>query len=112
MCSSSGGQNCIIQRVVSSHNVGGRLVYRLREETATYRCDYTRGCLIQFSPPDDEHMCSKHVEALNKLNVKPKVCASSWLITEVKNVYSLLLVTGRTRDIGQNVSVFLSSSKQ
>ena len=31
--------------------------------TATYRCDDTRGCIIQFWPPDDEHMCSKHVEA-------------------------------------------------
>ena len=32
-------------------------------ETATYRCDDTRGCVMQFWPPDDEHMCSKHVEA-------------------------------------------------
>ena len=23
---------------------------------ATYRCDDTRGCIIQFLPPDDEHM--------------------------------------------------------
>jgi len=33
MCSSSGGQNCIIQPLVSSHSVGGRPVHR----TATYR---------------------------------------------------------------------------
>ena len=39
--------------------IGGRPVYR----TATYKCDDTRGCIIQFLPPDDEHMCSKHVEA-------------------------------------------------
>jgi len=32
---------------------------------------------------DDEHMCSKHVEAWNKLTVKQKFCASSWLITEI-----------------------------
>ena len=31
--------------------------------TATYRCDDTRDCITQFCPPDDEHMCSKHVEA-------------------------------------------------
>jgi len=31
-------------------------------ETATHRCDDTRGCVMQFRP-DDEHMCSKHVEA-------------------------------------------------
>jgi len=42
--------------------IGGRLVH----ETATYRCDDTRGSVIQFWPPDDEHMCSKHVEEWNK----------------------------------------------
>jgi len=52
-------------------------------EKATYRCDDTRGCVMQFWPPDDEHMCSKHVEALNKLIVKEIFCASSWLITEI-----------------------------
>jgi len=31
--------------------------------TATYRSDDTRGCIVQFWPPDDEHLCSKHVEA-------------------------------------------------
>jgi len=25
-----------------------------------------KGCVMQFWPPDDEHMCSKHVEAWNK----------------------------------------------
>ena len=29
----------------------------------TYRCDDTRDCIIQFCPPVNEHMCSKHVEA-------------------------------------------------
>ena len=42
--------------------IGGRLVH----ETATYKCDDTRGCVMQFWPRDDEHMCSKHVEAWNK----------------------------------------------
>jgi len=31
-----------------------------------FYCDDTRGYVIQFWPPDDEHMCSKHVEAWNK----------------------------------------------
>jgi hypothetical protein len=44
----------------------GRLVH----ETATYTCDDTRGCVMQFWPPGDEHMCSKHVESWNKLIVK------------------------------------------
>jgi len=36
----------------------------------TYMCDDTRGCVMQFWLPDDEHICSKHVEAWNKLIVK------------------------------------------
>jgi len=52
-------------------------------QTATYRCDDTKGCVMQFWPPDDEHMCSKHVAAWNKLVVKEKFCASIWLITEI-----------------------------
>ena len=41
---------------------------------------------MQFWPPDDEHMCSKHVEAWNELIVKQKFCASSWLITKIKKL--------------------------
>jgi len=71
--------------------IGGRLVH----ETATYRCDDTRDCVMQFWPHDDEHMCSKHVEAWNKLIVKQKFCASSWLIAEINDnsVHLLILFT-------------------
>ena len=31
--------------------------------TATYKYDDTRDCIIQFWLLDDQHMCSKHVEA-------------------------------------------------
>ena len=34
MCSSSGGQNCVIQHLVSSQSVGGRPVHRLRADCA------------------------------------------------------------------------------
>ena len=44
----------------------------------TCGCDDTRDCIIQFWPSDDEHMCSKHVQAWNKL-IK-KFSASSWMI--------------------------------
>ena len=64
-------------------SIGGRLLSQPVHQTATYRCDDTRRCVMQFWPPDDEHMCSKHVEAWNKLIVKQKFCASSWLITEI-----------------------------
>jgi len=32
LCSSSGGQNCIIQHLGSSHTVGGRAVHRLGDD--------------------------------------------------------------------------------
>ena len=51
---------------------------------ATYTCDDTRDCIIQFCPLDDEHMCPKHVEAWNKLIIK--FSASSWLILRCKVV--------------------------
>ena len=38
-----------------------------------------------------EHMCSKHVEAWNKLIAKQKFCASSWLITEMKTIHHVSL---------------------
>ena len=41
------------------HPVLSQSVHRM----ATYRCDDTRDCKIQFCPPNDGHMCSKHVEA-------------------------------------------------
>ena len=48
------------------------------------QCDDTRDCVIQFCPPDDKHMCSKHVEAWNKLTIK--FSASSWLILRNKYI--------------------------
>jgi len=35
----------------------------------SYRCDDTRGFAMQFWPPDDEHMCLKHVETSSHLQV-------------------------------------------
>jgi len=40
-------------------HVGGRPV----NGTATYRCDDTRDCIVQFWPTEDDHLCSKYVEA-------------------------------------------------
>ena len=54
----------------------------------THRCNDTRGCVMQFWP-DDEHMCSKHVEAWNKTYCKTKFCASSWLNTEINILSSV-----------------------
>jgi len=46
----------------------------LTHEMVTYRCDDTRGCVRQFWLPDDEHMCSKYVEAWYKLTVTKILC--------------------------------------
>ena len=53
----------LIIRRSKLHYTAFGIITPLVHETATYRCDDTRGCVMQFSPPDDEHMCSKHVEA-------------------------------------------------
>jgi len=47
--------------------------YRLMIPDAV-NINYTRGYIMQFWPPDDEHMCSKHVEAEIKLIVKQILC--------------------------------------
>ena len=90
MCSSSGVRIALhslwyhhTYRWPSHAQVEREVLSQPVHQTATYRCDDTIGCVMQFWPPDDEHMCSKHVEAWNKLIVKQKVCASSWLITEI-----------------------------
>ena len=54
------------------------------DRTATYRYYDTRDCIVQFLPPDDEHKCSKHVQASNKLIIK--FSASSWLILRNKYI--------------------------
>jgi len=75
MCSSSGGQNCIIQHLVSSHTpVGGCPVHRLREESSLNLCtgQPPTGVMI----PDVYNLlmmsilCLKHVEAYNKCIIK------------------------------------------
>jgi len=50
-------------------------------------------------------MCSKHVEARNKLIVKQNIRASSWLITEINTVYikAHSYVAISTLDIGMNI---------
>jgi len=89
--SSSGGQNCITQPLVSSHLM----------------CDDTRGCVMQFWPPDDEHISSKHVKSRNKTLWK-KICASSWLNTEI-NI--LRCTVSKTSKHLQVVSVLISFTK-
>ena len=55
MCSSSGGQKLC-------YTVSG-IITPIGVMNNTYRCDDTRDCIVQFWPPDDEHLCSIRVEA-------------------------------------------------
>ena len=51
MCSSSGVQNCTIQSLVSSHlqvAVPCTVLSQPVHGTTTYKCDDTRGCIVQF----------------------------------------------------------------
>jgi len=59
LCSSSGGQNCIIRHLTSSHSVGGRPVDLCTRRTPP-ECDDTGCCIIQFLPPDDEHNSARN----------------------------------------------------
>jgi len=67
LCSSSGGQNCIIQHLVSSHSVGdrpvhGTITYRVWRYQMLYNTILTSWWWTQ--------QCSKHVEGYNKLIIK------------------------------------------
>jgi len=66
-----------------------------------------------------EHMCPKHVEAWNKLIVKQKFCASSWLITEInimrctvsktskyKNKANFVVLLGLVSSSPQHIEIF------
>jgi len=97
-------ENCITQPLVSSHlyvGVSCTVLSQPMHETTTYKCDDTRCCVMQFWLPDDEHICSKHVAAWNKLIVKQKFCASSWLITEI----NILRCTVSETSIFANISI-------
>jgi len=82
LCLSSGGQNCIIQHLVSSHYVDGRPVRRLRDDLRTGRsptvCDDTRCCIIKFDLLMMSTQCSKHAEEYNKSYYKTRICTLSW----------------------------------
>ena len=49
---------------------------------------------MQFWPPDDEHMYSKHVEAWNKTYCETEFFASSWLNTEMHGQQNIKISDG------------------
>jgi len=78
-------------RALCAHHQGVKIALHSVWYHHTYRCDMCDGiggCVMQFWPPDDEHMCSKHVQALNKtvqrwrcvITVKYFIASVNWLL--------------------------------
>ena len=77
ICSSSGGLNCIDAASGILTSVRRRPVHRLREFSLNLctgrpltESDDTRCCIKIIQPPDDDHICSKHVGDYKKRIVK------------------------------------------
>ena len=62
--------------------VGGSPVHR----TATYRCDDTRCCIIEFWPPGDEHIVLETCRGMWKTYYKTRLCVLNCLITNKKKL--------------------------
>ena len=100
LCSSSGGQNCITQHLVSSHSAGGRPMHRMWEDCSplpmhrmgkdcavlshpvhrTVACGvwwYQMLCDTILTSWWWAQLCSKHVEVYNKL------MQLSWSVTKI-----------------------------
>jgi len=86
-CLSSGGQNCIIQHLVSSQSVGGHPMHSplptCAPDSHLQIVTIPEALYCNFDVLMMSTYCSKHVEAWNRLIVKQKFCASSLLITEI-----------------------------
>ena len=93
MCSSSGGQKCIIQHLESSNSVGDRPVHRLKPGTSPLSTCAPEGHLQVWwnqTPYNTiltywwwAQQCSKQVEKYNKLIKKRGICALSWSISKI-----------------------------
>jgi len=51
--------------------------------TATYRCDDSICCIIQFSPPDDEHILLETCRGIQWTYYRTRISALSWLIIKI-----------------------------
>jgi len=83
---------CIVQPLVSSHAIGVMI-----PEAVQYNFD-----LLMMST-----WCSKHVEAWNKLIVKQKFRASSWLITKINILRCTVSKTSKKKSTTCHSSWFL-----
>jgi len=59
---------------------------------------HTYRCVMQFWPPDEEHTCSKHAEAWNKLIVKKNLCIKLVNYWGKKKVSTIVTLTTTKRE--------------
>ena len=75
--------------------VGGRPVHRLREDS----CDDTRCCIIQFWPPDDEHIVlgiRRGAAATRLLGLRVRIRPWAWMSVS----FECCVVSGRDLCVG------------
>ena len=74
---------------------------------ATYRCDDTRCCLIQFWPPDDDHIVLETCRGIQQTYYKTRVCTLSWLITTIsRKVAHAVVVEGTLKMCSKSLCKF------
>jgi len=111
MCLSSGGENCIIQHLVSSHSVGGRPVHIPFSTCAPdghlqvwwYQMLYNTVLTSWWWT----QQCSKHVQAYNKVIIKQDFCALSWLITKINCTPFISPWAYEDREIIENFGIII-----
>ena len=48
-----------------------------------FQCDDAKCCIIQFLPPDDQHIVLETCIGIQQTYYKTRFCALSWLITKM-----------------------------
>ena len=68
-------------------------------QTATYRCDDTRCCIIHFWPPDNEQTAPETCRGIQYTYYKTRNCALSWLITKIIKLHITTLLEQEATEI-------------
>jgi len=65
----------------------------------TYRCDDTRGCVMQFLPPDDGTRVLETCRGMKQNLLWNKFCASSWLNTAINILRCTVRKTSKKKEV-------------
>ena len=106
LCSSSGGQNCIIQHLVSSQSVGGRPVHKLRVDSGRINCTRSflyRGADKSLARPGRKQ-ARKHVRDARDFNNIEMRAVTKFSFPARQEA------EGNSRDSDRNISLFPSWS--